>query len=162
MKRGIRHLVLAAVVLAVVVAVGGLIQGRTQAASVNANNQGVVTQPGRSLPTAQDTVAQLELRNVQAAVMALMMENSLASLPRLTTPTFDMSAFPDPTSSAVAKGLGPLDQGGYVLYGNDELPDNSPDYLQYYMTSRFTMWKYTVDSWGFVTQHDSAGLVRLR
>ena len=80
MARGIRHLVLAVIVLTVVVAVGSLIQSRTHAASVNVPDRSVVTQPGRALPTAQDTVAQLELRNVQAAVMALMMDNSLASL----------------------------------------------------------------------------------
>ena len=129
MTQRIRHLVLAAIVLTVVVAVGSLIEGRTQAASVNASAQGIVTQPGRSLPSARDTVAQLELRNVQAAVMALMLDNSLASLPPLTKPTFDMSAFPDPSSPATAKGLGPLDRGGYILFGNDELADNSLDYL---------------------------------
>jgi hypothetical protein len=105
-KRGVRHLVLAAIVLTVVVAVGSLIQGRTHAASVTVPERGVVGQSGRALPTAQDTVAQMELRNVQAAVMALMMDNDLSSLPPLTKPTFDMSAFPDPTTSAAAKGLG--------------------------------------------------------
>lgn len=160
MARGIRHLVLAVIVLTVVVAVGSLIQSRTHAASVNVPDRSVVTQPGRALPTAQDTVAQLELRNVQAAVMALMMDNSLASLQPLPTPTFDMSAFPDPTSSVAAKGLGPLDKGGYVLFGNDELPDNASDYLEYYMTTQYTMWKYTVDPWGFVTHHESAVINR--
>jgi hypothetical protein len=91
--------------------------------------------------------------------MALMMDNDLSALPPLTTPTFDMSAFPDPTTSAAAKGLGALDRGGYILYGNDELADNTLDYLEYYMTTRYTMWKYSVDERGQVTQHDSAALV---
>ena len=160
MTRGIRHLVLALIVLTVVVAAGSLVHGRTQAANLSASERGLVTQSVRTLPTAQDAVAQLELRNVQASVMVLMMENSLASFPPLTKPTFDMSAFPDPTTSAAAKGLGALDKGGYVLYGNDELPDGASDSLEYYMTNRFTMWKYTVDPWGYVTQHESAALLR--
>ena len=85
--------------------------------------------------------AEAELSNVQAAVDAMMADQSLASLPNpVSTATNDMSQFPD-WESAVA--------GGYVLYPGTTYKNSDTDKFIRQATTKGT---YTCAADGTVTQ----------
>jgi prepilin-type N-terminal cleavage/methylation domain-containing protein len=127
---------------------------------------------GRGESEAQDT----EFAKVQSAVVGMMVDNSLASLPNpVTARTNNMSAFPDAISNnndgpdpdskgdKVADPNGNLysfgagqDRPGYILYGHDITGNSSNTTLVNYVAIQTTSFWYTVDSTGTITQYDTA------
>ena len=86
-----------------------------------------------------------DLHNIQTAVIMLMVDNDLKAIPSpVTTPTSDMSAFPDATTPR------PPGLSGFRLYGHDLDGDGVPDVN--YVTTQTTRWLYVVDEDGGVTQ----------
>ena len=66
------------------------------------------------LSAGQDQAGGADLHNIQTAVIMLMADNDLQSIPSpVTTPTRDMNAFPDATTPR------PPGLPGYRLYGHD-------------------------------------------
>ena len=137
---------------------GAYVKGRTHAMSVDAAQMDAgsfTSNTGPTPRTIDSVMAQLELRNVQTAVLDMMGDNDLTALPWLSIePTKDMSAFPDSLSMSVDKGLGAWDGDGYVLYGHDKSADKGTEVLEYYVAVQHTVWAYAVAEDGTVTQHD--------
>ena len=109
----------------------------------------------------ESEAAETELANVQAAVVALMVDNELWELPNpVTVATNDMSAFPDTSICGIDKILDPdgnayiagQDKDGYYLYQHDITGDGVQIGLVNYLASQYSMGTYTVDSSGTVTQ----------
>ena len=119
---------------------------------------------GRGESEAKDT----EFANIQSAVVAMMVDNTLSTLSAPVTlfaaRTNDMSAFPD-TTAAASKRTDPNgntydanDLLGFILYQHDIIggdTSNSTDLVNYVATSTTSYW-YTCDKLGTVTQHDTA------
>ncbi len=114
---------------------------------------------GKSL---QDEAAAAELSNVQTAVLAMMVDNNLTSLPHpVVLATNDLGAFPDASSVAgsVDKKADPNgtaytygDKGGFLLFQHDVTADGAETKLVNYVTKRYSRGTCTVDSFGTVTQ----------
>lgn len=112
--------------------------------------------------TPNEEAAEVELVNIQSAVIAMMVDNNLRTLPNpVTVATNDMSAFPDATSiCGVDKIQDPqgnayvsgADKDGYLLYQHDIIGDATQTGLVNYITSRYTKGRYIVDASGTVTQ----------
>ncbi len=82
--------------------------------------------------------AATELANIQSAVVAMMVDNALASLPNPQgTATDDMSDFPSPSTDNATN---------YVLY------HYSGNATWNYIQTQFTSKEYTVNAQGTVTQ----------
>lgn len=108
-----------------------------------------------------EEAAETELSNIQSAVIAIMVDNNLTSLPNpVIVATNDMSAFPDisvcginkiqdPTGNAYVAGA---DKDGYLLYSHDITADADNKTLVNYVTTRYTKGTYIVDARGTVTQ----------
>ncbi|UCH51036.1 MAG: type II secretion system protein [Chloroflexota bacterium] len=107
-----------------------------------------------------------ELKHIQTAVIAMMVDNQISTLPNpITTPTNDMSAFPDATSLAgspdkktdlngnvyILAGRNP-DKNGYVLFGHDMIGGDGQTNLVNYVATRYTSGTYITDDSGKVTQ----------
>jgi type IV pilus assembly protein PilA len=127
--------------LLIVVAIIGLLAGV------------VIPNVGKFVGTGGEAAKDAELHNVQSAVIAMMVDNSISVIMPVGLPTGDMSAFPDTTSPVSSKGLGASDAPGYVLYGHDKTPDGSTSILQYYVTFPTTIYCFGVTADGTVTQH---------
>lgn len=104
--------------------------------------------------------AETELANIQAAMVDMMVDNNLTSLPNpVTIATNDMSAFPD-TSVCGADKINDWDENayqsgdkdGYILYQHDIDADNTQNNLVNYIVSQYTTGTYTADANGTVTQ----------
>lgn len=103
-----------------------------------------------------------ELHNVQTAVTAMMMDNSLDALPNpVSRATNNMGAFPDATSVAGSadklkdwKGntYGSGDKNGYLLYGHDETANGESTTLVNYFVVPHSIGTYIVSAAGEVTQ----------
>lgn len=106
-----------------------------------------------------DEAAEVELVNVQSAVIAMMVDNNLTRLLNpVAVATNDMSAFPD-TTAAASKGTDPngnvytaSDKAGFILYQHDIVADGATVRLVNYVAIRHTNGSYTVDTQGTVTQ----------
>lgn len=105
--------------------------------------------------------AQTEFANVQSAVIALMVDNGLSTLPNpVAVATNDMGAFPDTSVCGVDKAqdrngnayVSGKDKDGYVLYQHDINGDATSTDLVNYVAVQYTQGTYTVDSTGTVTQ----------
>lgn len=117
---------------------------------------------GESTSKREAVAAETELGNIQTAVIALMIDNGLSTLPNpVTVATNDMSAFPDATSVAGSadkqtdsngNSYTASDKNGYILYQHDITTDNAQTGLVNYITVRYTKGTYTVDAYGTVTQ----------
>jgi len=114
----------------------------------------------------ESEAAETELKNIQTAVSAMMVDNQLATLPNpVTTPTNDMSVFPDATSLAgspskqtdpngnayMLSGINP-DKNGYVLFKHDIIGGDGQTNLVNYVATRYTKGTYIADDSGMVTQ----------
>ena len=104
-----------------------------------------------------------------------MVDNGITSIPKLifssfppcVTGTRDMTLFPDIFSNAqngskVADPSGeaytyPADKQGYVLYGHDISADGAPQPTVNYLTYDETVYCYTADADGSVTQYETDG-----
>ena len=130
----------------------------------------VIPNVGRFIGRGEAEAADTELSNMQSAVVAMMVDNGISSLPNPvdTTRTNDMNAFPD-TSTTLDAGAGDkdkdpngnnyvaADKDGYILYQHDIIGEGSATTgLVNYTAANTTAYWYTVDSAGTVTQYDTA------
>ena len=122
----------------------------------------VIPNVGRFIGRGETEAAETELSNIQSAVTAMMVDNLLSTLPNPvdTTPTNDMSAFPDTSVCGTNKIKDPdgstyiiaLDKDGYILFQHDITGDGTQTSLINYVATQFSKGTYTVDDHGTVTQ----------
>jgi prepilin-type N-terminal cleavage/methylation domain-containing protein len=125
----------------------------------------VIPNVGRFIGSGEDEANDTEFTNVQSAVTAMMVNNELSKLPNPvdTTPTNDMSSFPDTSVCGIDKIRDPdgnlymtaIDKNGYILYEHDIKGGDGPEDLINYVAMQKSSKYYTVDETGTVTQHDS-------
>ena len=107
--------------------------------------------------------AYTELTNVQRAVITMMIDNQLSTIPNpVAVATSNMAAFPDATSVAgsanklkdpTGAAYVAADKNGYLLYQHDLTADGSAVLLLVnYVAQATTKGTYTVDASGTVTQ----------
>ena len=131
----------------------------------------VIPNVGRFIGRGESEAEDTEFANVQSAVVAMMVDNAISTLPNPvdTTPTRNMGAFPDSTSGPTTDGDGngvfdkltdPYggtydgnDKLGYILYQHDILADSGQATLVNYVATANTTYTYTVNALGTVTQH---------
>ena len=100
-----------------------------------------------------DSAEQEEWRMVQSAVISMMVDNGVRSLPNaVTESTKDMARFPDATTSPELKGLGIDDGPGYVLFNHARMSDDGVLETVDYINAPTTNWSYRVDEGGRVYQ----------
>ena len=124
----------------------------------------VIPNVGRFIGRGEAEAGETELANVQSAVVAMMVDNGISTLPTSvnTTATNDMFRFPDVTvlgTSADTKWKDPNgivytspDNNGYVLYQHDITGGGDNTTLVNYVATRYTKGTYLVDAQGTVTQ----------
>lgn len=123
----------------------------------------VIPNVGRFIGRGEDEAADTEFSNVQSAVVAMMVDNQLSTLPNaVSVATGDMAAFPDATSDWAAVGgkttdisggsFGAGDKEGYVLYQHDMAGDTDNTTLVNYVATQTTKGTYTCDANGTITQ----------
>ena len=128
----------------------------------------VIPNVGRFIGAGEEEAADTEFANVQTAVIALMVDNQLSTLPNpVAVATSNMDAFPDATSVAASadKLTDPegyayevtTDKNGYILYTHDitggAAADPNPNQGDVnYLATDETKGTYTVDASGTVTQ----------
>ncbi len=124
----------------------------------------VIPNVGRFIGRGEEEAGATEFANIQSAVVAMMTDNEVDSLPTAVnaTATNNMSRFPD-TSTLANKGMGPTQAGGtanysgsdgegFVLYKHDIYADTANTSLVNYVATQYTKGTYTVDSMGTVNQ----------
>jgi type IV pilus assembly protein PilA len=120
----------------------------------------VIPNVGRFIGRGETEAGETEFSNIQSAVVAMMTDNEIDTLPTAVnvTATKNMSQFPDTTASASkspdANGTNftAADGMGYVLYQHDITGGGSNTSLVNYTATQYTKGTYTVDSSGTVTQ----------
>lgn len=124
----------------------------------------VIPNVGRFLGAGQTEAAETEEANIQTAVISMMTDNNLSSLPHpVTVATSNMGAFPDATSACATVGekvtdpngtlyVNGSDKNGFLLYGHDITGGDGATALVNYVATANTTGTYTVDSAGTVTQ----------
>ena len=131
----------------------------------------VVPNVGRFLGSGKTESADTEYQNILTATQSMMVDNNLSTIPAIvsadtapcTTGTQVMSAFPDDTTTAVAKvpflggTAGAADLVGFILFGHDITMDNAATGLVNYTSSSTANQCYTVTADGTVSQYDEAG-----
>ena len=125
----------------------------------------VIPNVGRFIGSGEDEAKDTEYANIQSAVSAMMVDNELGALPNPvdTTPTNDMSSFPDTSVCGIDKLTDPegnsfmmaVDKNGYILFEHDIKGGDGPGDLVNYVQMQTSIKYYTVDDSGTVTQHDS-------
>ena len=121
----------------------------------------VIPNVGRFIGRGEEEAGETELSNIQSAVTAMMVDNTLSTLPTpVGAATDNMSAFPDATSAVTVDKLndpdstayGAGDQDGFILYQHDITADNATTGLVNYVATEITKGTYTVNDSGTVTQ----------
>ncbi len=138
----------------------------------------VIPNVGRFIGQGEVEAVETELSNIQTAVTAMMVDNTLSTLPNPVDgipigsggggiATSNMSAFPDAISNVVRgtkvtdlEGYlysDSTDKAGYVLYGHDitgsDVADPNPNQQDVnYVATPITKGTYIVDAGGTVTQ----------
>ncbi len=121
----------------------------------------VIPNVGRFLNSGDTEANETELQNIQTAVISLMVDNNLTTLPNVAAQTDNMTLFPDSASvpGSADKLTDPLgatygvgDGAGYVLFAHDIKADGSPTPVVNYLASNQTKCEYTVADDGTVTQ----------
>ena len=122
----------------------------------------VIPNVGRFIGRGEQEAWETERANIQTAVVAMMVDNALSTLPNpVGTPTDNMSIFPD--SASVAASTDKLndpdgatyvaaDQDGYLLFQHDIIADAGVTGLVNYLATDTTKGTYTVDASGTVDQ----------
>jgi len=120
----------------------------------------VIPNVGRFIGRGEEEAWETEFSNVQSAVVAMMTDNQLDTLPTAVnaTATKNMHVFPDITTAAskgndangVAFALG--DGNGFVLYQHDITGGGANTSLVNYVATQYTKGTYTCDALGTVTQ----------
>ncbi len=125
----------------------------------------VIPNVGRFIGRGEDEAGETEFANVQSAVVAMMVDNQLSTLPNPvdTTATGNMSLFPDPTSACATVGekvndpdgdayTNGSDKDGFILFQHDIDADASANTTVNYLATEMAKGTYTVDALGTVTQ----------
>ena len=128
----------------------------------------VIPNVGRFIGRGESEAKDTEFTNIQNAVISMMTDNKIATLPNPADTTGEatqnMGAFPDSTSVAgsndklldpdgVAYDAG--DKNGYILYQHDITGgDGQSSLVNYVATGNTTYW-YTCDALGTVIQYDT-------
>jgi len=122
----------------------------------------VIPNVGRFIGRGKAEAALTEEKNIQSAVVAMMVDNQLATLPNPvdTVATNDMTDFPDTSACEAGKMTDPdgfpyffaFDKDGYILYQHDIKADGEQDELVNYVATRYTKGTYIVDKNGTVEQ----------
>ncbi len=127
----------------------------------------VIPNVGRFIGRGETEAAETEFSNVQSAVIAMMTDNGIDTLPNpVTAATSNMSAFPDATSQAGVAGEKETDpngdtyttgsdKDGYILYQHDLAADGADNVTVNYVATETTKGTYIVDSAGTVTQQST-------
>ena len=124
----------------------------------------VIPNVGRFIGRGETEAAQTEFANIQSAVVAMMTDNRLKTLPNAVnvTATSNMSQFPDGTSVAGstdkqydpdADPYSASDKDGFILYQHDIEANNSTSPTVNYVATEMARGTYTVDASGTVTQN---------
>jgi type IV pilus assembly protein PilA len=128
----------------------------------------VIPNVGRFIGRGEKEAAATEYANIQSAVISMMVDNRLATLPNPVSAqvnrTNDMGAFPDTSVCGTHKLTDPdgneylvmVDKDGYILYGHDIIGGDGEIDLHNYVATQVTSKWYTVDAQGTVTQWDTA------
>ena len=131
----------------------------------------VIPNVGRFIGRGETEAAATEKTNIQTAVIAMMTDNGLSSLPTgfiddtaLLLATDNMSKFPHETAATAAAGAGVkskdpngddyvlADKDGYILYQHDIIGDGLTTGLVNYVAQEMTKGTYYVDASGTVEQ----------
>jgi len=122
----------------------------------------VIPNVGRFIGRGEKEAWETELKNIQTAVIAMMVDNQLSELPNPvdTVDTNDMTAFPDTSTCGAGKLTDPdgnpyipaFDKDKYILFGHDIKGDFTQDDLVNYVANRYTKGTYIVDENGTVEQ----------
>lgn len=111
--------------------------------------------------------SEVELKNIQTAVVSMMVDNQLSTLPigyvdgTVVPATDNMSKFPHETAACgTVKMNDPegnfyivnFDKNGYILYQHDLIGDATQNNLINYVATERTKGTYSVDEDGTVTQ----------
>ena len=123
----------------------------------------VIPNVGRFIGRGETEAAATEFTNVQSAVVAMMTDNQVSTLPHpVLVATNDMAAFPDATSACTVAGekvndpsgtaYQAGDKDGFILYQHDIVSDNALTPTVNYTATQHTKGTYTVDASGTVTQ----------
>ena len=123
----------------------------------------IIPSVGRFMDAGKTEAAKTELDIVQTAVLSMMVDNELSTLPNpVTTATDNMSAFPDDTSIAGSadkqydlnrNAYQSGDKNGFLLYQHDRIADNSDNTsLVKYVANEQTKGTYIVNAYGTVAQ----------
>ena len=128
----------------------------------------VIPNVGRFIGTGETEAKDTEFQNVQSAVHSMMVDNVLSSLPNAVNAsasrTNNMESFPDTSICGADKAQDVngdnfttfADKDGYILYRHDRIADSSSTDLVNYVDTQTTVYWYTVDSAGTITQYDTA------
>ena len=119
----------------------------------------VIPNVGRFIGRGETEAGETEFANIQSAVVAMMTDNGLSTLPTpVSANTSNMSQFPD-TTAAASKGndsTGTAYDGsdgmGFILFQHDVTADSDNNSLVNYVATQYTKGTYTVDAAGTVTQ----------
>ena len=122
----------------------------------------VIPNVGRFIGRGETEAGETELSNIQSAVVAMMTDNGVQTLPNPKTgsgnATNNMSIFPD-DSAVGAKGMDANgvnfsagDGIGFVLYQHDITGGGANTSLVNYTATQYTKGTYLVDESGTVTQ----------
>jgi len=130
----------------------------------------VIPNVGRFIGAGEEEAAATEFANVQTAVIAMMTDNELSTLPNpVGTATSDMDAFPDTLSDNTTDGDADgvmdkvtdpdgvaydflTDTKGYLLYGHDIHGGGTAGSLVNYLATDTTKGTYTCDASGTVVR----------
>ena len=125
----------------------------------------VIPNVGRFIGRGESEASDTEFANIQSAVVALMTDNGVSSLPYPVgqgSATSNMSNFPDATSAVTVANekvndptgtpYQALDKDGFVLYQHDIAADNAANVTVNYVATETTKGTYWVDAQGTVHQ----------
>ena len=152
-------LVVLAILLGILTSCGSMDTGTTSREMDNSHDEAVEQEKSDTGTGSRET----ELTAIQNAVDSMMIDTGITTLPNpVTTPTDDMKAFPDTSVCGVdkiddfldSKFVKGKDKDGYILYGHDMFGDSHLIDLVNYIATDRTIYKYTVDKHGNVTQHE--------
>ena len=120
----------------------------------------VIPNVGRFIGRGESEAGETELSNIQSAVVAMMVDNAISTLPNAVnaTATSNMQQFPD-TTPVAQKGLDANgdnfsagDGIGFVLFEHDITADAANTSLVNYTATQYTKGTYRVDALGTVEQ----------
>ena len=124
----------------------------------------VIPNVGRFIGRGEEEARRTEYHNMSSAVIALMIDNNLMTIPNphnyaAGIAYYDMTAFPDSTTTAANKGYTGVGnpKAGYVLYAHDLIGSDPYTFKTVnYVTRTTTKYYYTCEADGRVRQFDGA------